>query len=222
MENDGGFGLDYRMEKGLVHEVGKQCVPVIINECLVKTYYFIRRFIDIVKEENVKNVKDLTIDMFKRALPVKNRTIARMMTISTATMSAIDLADAGIRSGGNIAKFAIRINYVDIARLGIAVSIDGISEIKKRLSVKEKSKLIVERNSLLNAKVSILDNNAWKELENTEKSMLEIERIIDDATKILPQIHDEMEDDLDEISKSLDDMKDQNQETLSKMKDTFD
>ncbi len=221
-ENDGGFGLDYRMEKGLAHEAVKQCVPVIINECLVRTYYFIRKLIDIIKEENVKNVKDLTTNMFKKALSFNNRTITRMMTISTATMSAIDLADAGIRSGGNIGKFAIRVNYAGIARSSVAVVVDGISEIKKRLSIKEKSELITERNSLLNTKVYILNNNTWKELENTEKSMLEIERIIDNTMKILPQIHDEMRNDLDDVGNSLDDMKGQNQETLNKMKDILD
>lgn len=36
--------FDLRTEIGLAHELGRQALPVVINECIVRGFYFIRRF----------------------------------------------------------------------------------------------------------------------------------------------------------------------------------
>lgn len=119
--------VDYRTEKGIKNELKRQAIPVAINEIVVRSFYFIRHFIMEMKEK--KSI--LNVD-FKKILPLNNRTIVRMVAISSGTFTAIDLADAAIRgvvkSGGNFAEFGhqfiLRVNFVGIGRFTMAVSVD--------------------------------------------------------------------------------------------------
>ena len=134
--------FDFRTEIGLLKEVGKQFIPVLINECLVRTFYFIKSFYNYVKENNIKSIHDLEKDDIINVLPYKNKRINRMCTISCATFTIVDSADAMVRAvvknkGFNkstIIDFAIRINYAGIARTIIACKVDIkdiVSELKK-------------------------------------------------------------------------------------------
>lgn len=51
--------FDLRMETGILHEAGRQFIPVIINECLVRGIYFMRRFYIAVKNTEIHSVSDL-------------------------------------------------------------------------------------------------------------------------------------------------------------------
>ena len=46
MNQDGSnrVPFDLRAEIGLAHDVGRQTVPVLVNECIVRAFYSIRRF----------------------------------------------------------------------------------------------------------------------------------------------------------------------------------
>lgn len=48
--------FDMRTELGVLHELGKQSIPVIVNECLVRGFYFIRRFVSAVKENPIHSL----------------------------------------------------------------------------------------------------------------------------------------------------------------------
>jgi hypothetical protein len=69
---------------------------------------------------------------FKKLIPFNNRTMVRMITIASGTLSAFDAADAAIRSalksGGNLAvfgsNFILRVNFVGIGRFTMAVGVD--------------------------------------------------------------------------------------------------
>ena len=67
-------------------------------------FNFIRRFYMEIKINDVQQVSDLKHISWENTLPFKNRTVIRMLTIATGTMTAIDLADAAIeaaiKSGG--------------------------------------------------------------------------------------------------------------------------
>ena len=72
-------------------------------------------------------------------LPSNNGTIVRMITISSGTFTAVDMADAAIRgairSGGNWAvfteKFILRVNFVGVGRFAVACSSEVIMAIRK-------------------------------------------------------------------------------------------
>jgi hypothetical protein len=118
---------DYRTEKAIKKELKRQTLPVAINEVVVRAFYFVRHFIDEMKEKGSLEMID-----FKKLIPFNNRTMVRMTTIASGTLSAFDAADAAIRSalksGGNLAvfgsNFILRVNFVGIGRFAMAVGVD--------------------------------------------------------------------------------------------------
>ena len=91
--------FDYRTEIGMlenVKEASKMFVPVLINECIVRTFFFIKRFVIAVKETHISSLLDLKSLNWKRILPFNNATLTRMLTISVGTMEIIDISDAAI------------------------------------------------------------------------------------------------------------------------------
>jgi hypothetical protein len=123
--------FDLRTEIGLGRELGRQAIPVVINECVVRAFYFIRRLLGELKEKDVRNITELEKISWKNTLPVKNRTIVRMLTISTVALEVLDLADAPLRSGGNLGMFILRVNFVGVGRFAVAGSADILMGIKK-------------------------------------------------------------------------------------------
>ncbi len=51
--------FDLRTEIGIVSEIGRQAVSVIVNECIVRGFYFVRRLFTEIKESNADCVFDL-------------------------------------------------------------------------------------------------------------------------------------------------------------------
>lgn len=136
--------FDLRSEIGVAKELSKEAVPVILNECIVRGFYFIRRLSTEFKNKNITSFKDLKKIDLKTVLPFNNRTIVRMVTISSGTFTAMDIADATIRSavknGGVqnplfIKDMILRVNFVGVGRFAIAVGTDlsmGHKRNKKR------------------------------------------------------------------------------------------
>lgn len=125
--------FDLRTEIGILHEVGRQFVPVLINECLVRGLYFIRRLYNAIKETEIHSIADLQNINPSGLLPFNNRIIKRMVTIASGTFTAIDMVDAAVRAaikskGINPAffvNFAVRINIAGVGRFIIACKADG-------------------------------------------------------------------------------------------------
>ncbi|MDO5138250.1 MAG: hypothetical protein Q4D71_07275 [Oscillospiraceae bacterium] len=124
--------FDLRTEIGILHEVRRQFVPVLINECLVRGLYFIRRLYNAIKETEIYSITGLFNINKAELLPFNNRVIKRMVTIASGTFSIIDIVDAAvcaaIKSKGIIpaffVDFAVRINIVGIGRFIIACKAD--------------------------------------------------------------------------------------------------
>lgn len=118
--------FDMRTELAIKHELKRQSIPVILNEIVVRTFYLVRHFVSELRE-----VGDVSLIEWKKILPFKNRTIVRMLTISTGVMEVFDFADAGLRSGGNLGMFVLRVNFVGVGRFAVAGSVDILMGIKK-------------------------------------------------------------------------------------------
>lgn len=165
--------FDMRTELGIVHELGRQAIPVIINECIVRGFYFIRKLFQEIKNNNIKSIADLKEINWKNTLPFKNRTVVRMLTIATGTFTAFDIADAAIRSGGFNSACLLRINFVGVGRFVIAIVTDIGMDIKKNKKENERIKLKGEQIELLNAKLFYKEADMWIEAENTDKAIQE-------------------------------------------------
>lgn len=172
----GKYRLDLRSELAIGAELGKQAMPVFLNTIMVRLFFFMRRFV-----QEAKNASVLNEIQWKKTLPFRNRTIARMLTISTGTMEVVDLADAtihaAVKSAGNSVAFAsqfvLRVNFVGVGRFAIASATDVAMGGKKMryenamasadvaITVVEEVKMIDEINMIqekTNKKIENLSN----------------------------------------------------------------
>lgn len=172
--------FDLRMEAGIAHEVGKQALPVILNECIVRGVYFSRRLSWEMRDKQVKSFDDLKQVDWKKTVPFNNRTIVRMMTIASGTFTAIDMAGAAIqgaaKSGGNAALFAkeflLNVNFVGVGRFVIAVGADVAMGIKAGKLRNERLQLSLEMMHWTNTKVFYTQANMWISAENAQKALI--------------------------------------------------
>lgn len=172
--------FDLRMEVGIAHEVGKQALPVILNECIVRGFYFARRLSWEMRDKQVKSFDDMKKVDWKKTVPFNNRTIVRMMTIASGTFTAIDMAGAAIqgaaKSGGNAALFAkeflLNVNFVGVGRFVIAVGADVAMGIKAGKLRNERLQLSLEMMHWTNTKVFYTQANMWISAENAQKALI--------------------------------------------------
>ena len=137
--------FDLRGELGAIAELGKQAIPVIANDCLVRSFYFVRRLAIELKRLNCFaigdiRIKDIDWDSVK---PYGNPTVTRMLTISSAVFSTIDIAEAVISQ-----KIFVAVNYVGVGRFAIAIGSEITNYLKVR-NVKQIKKMYedIRRNT---------------------------------------------------------------------------
>lgn len=166
--------MDLRGELGILHQLGKQTIPVIANEAFVRGFYFISRLIEEIKEK-----KSLSGIEWRKIAPFKNATIIRMLTISTGTFTAIDTLDAviegAINSKANWAEFGrqtlLRLNFVGIGRFTISLGAEVVTAYKKGKKTKGQLKLQNECLYLLNAKMYHGEVLVWSAAKDAEESI---------------------------------------------------
>lgn len=111
--------FDLRGELGVGIELGRQAVPVVANDCIVRTFYFIRRLAMEIRSNDILSIFDLIQINWDNVKPLNNPTIARMLTISTGVFTTIDVGEAIITQ-----KYWVSINYVGVGRFAIAIGED--------------------------------------------------------------------------------------------------
>lgn len=179
--------FDLRGEMAMIYELGRQAVPVMINEVMVRACFFIRRLISELKSKgSFKEVE------WQVTLPWNNRTITRMLTIATGTFTAVDLADAAIRagmkSGGEGVTFCVqlvlRVNFVGIGRFALAVYWDASMGLQRERLRDERIAMLSQQLHLSNAKVAYLQGDAWITAKDTEANLREVEQMMRQSTEI--------------------------------------
>lgn len=119
--------FDLRGELGVGVELGRQAIPIVANECIVRSFYFIRRLIAEIKANPINSIADFKEIKWYNVVPANNPTIARMLTIATGVFTTIDLGEAVITQ-----KYWISVNYIGIGRFALAVGEDVSWCLKKR------------------------------------------------------------------------------------------
>lgn len=168
--------FDMRTEMAIKHELKRQSIPVILNEIIVRSFYFIRRFIE--QMNCLQSIMDID---WKKLIPANNRTITRMMTIASGTFCILDLMDAGVRTKFT-SFFILRVNFVGIGRFAIAVGDDLYMEARKNrldlavtsgeiaVTALEEKKIIVESSNI--------KRSTDEKIKNLKKSSSDLERIL--------------------------------------------
>ena len=174
--------FDLRTEIGILHEVGRQFVPVIINECLVRGLYFLRRLYLAIKETEIHSIVDLRKIASSELLPFNNRVIIRMITVASGVFTAVDSVDAAVRAaiknGGINPKFfvdfAVRINIVGVGRFIIACKADAgfiSDDIQEAKAKRDKAEQEYER-LIADLKCLSLDYEQMRILYSIERQIL--------------------------------------------------
>lgn len=117
---------DLRMEIGILGEIGRQSIPVLINQCVVRGFYFCRRLAREIRDLNVRRIADLERIAPEDILPVGTPAMRRMITVSSGIFTGVDVADAAVRAiaSKDPIEFVLRVNYVGVATFAIACVVD--------------------------------------------------------------------------------------------------
>lgn len=208
-------GFDLRTELGVLQQLGKQAIPVILNEVLIRVFYFFSRLIKEYKEK--ENFKDID---WKNVLPYKNRTLTRMLTISSGTFLAFDLLDAGIRSGGNWGTFVLRVNFVNIGRFTVSCYNEYKMEREKEKIKKDILDLYGQQLSLNNIKLSYNIAGMWVSTKEAIENIEEFSNNIQNSIPYIDNSNKELKEELDKIGDSIDIIKkeNKNQKLLKNLK----
>lgn len=119
--------LDFRGEMGVAIELGKQAIPVLANECIVRTFYTIRQMARQIKQIHVTCLEDFKKIDVKAILPFNSPTLTRMLTIATGVFAALDVSEAVITK-----KYWVSVNYVGVGRFTIALGNEMVWALKRR------------------------------------------------------------------------------------------
>ena len=167
--------FDMRAELAVMNELGRQSIPVLLGDLIVRSFYFVRHLIS--ELSNKDSFKDVN---WRNVVPLNNRTIVRMMTIESGTFTAIDIADAAIRStikNGTPYNplfwkdMILRVNFVGIGRFAIAVSSDVLMGRERAAEINERMLLYGKYNLLENSKIFYKQENTWLTAIDTAKAM---------------------------------------------------
>ena len=197
--------FDLRTEIGVFQQLGKQAIPVLINECLVRGFYFVRRFVEEIK--SIHSFAELRDINWQRTIPANNRTVIRMLTISSGSFMAFDMADAAIRgaikSAGSIpvffTQFVLRVNFVGVGRFAIAIGFDASMETKKRKLEAQRSSIKTQIIYYKDAKIYYRISDSLKKVEDAGTAIEAFSRNVISAT----EYYRESLIDMDEKSKRI-------------------
>lgn len=147
---------------------------------------------------------------WQKTLPAGNRTIVRMLTISTGTFTAIDLADAAVRSavksGGVaapafLANMVLRVNFVGIGRFVVALGTDVGMGIRRSRLRNERMRLHTELIALSSAKVFYRQADMWIAAESAGAAIEKAYDMMEKTTAFWMDSMREMEENLDKIGR---------------------
>lgn len=72
--------------------------PVIINECIVRTFYLLKKLIAEIKDKDIKRIDELEKIEVEKILPFNNRLISRIVLVSSACFMGINVAGAAVKA----------------------------------------------------------------------------------------------------------------------------
>lgn len=113
------FQFDFRSELGIGEELGRQAVPVLANECMVRVFYSIRQFGAALEEYNVRSFDGIKQIPWREVYSANNPTLARMLVIATGVFTTVDVGEAIISQ-----KYWVAVNYAGVGRFSVAIGQD--------------------------------------------------------------------------------------------------
>lgn len=119
--------FDFRGELGAAAELGREALPVIVNDVLVRSFYFIRRITAEIRRSGVHSFAEMQCLNWNTCKPFGNPTVDRMLLIATGVFTSVDLADAAVEG-----KFLVTVNYIGLGRFTVAVGRETVNFLRIR------------------------------------------------------------------------------------------
>lgn len=213
--------FDLRTEIGLGHELTKQTIPVLVNECIVRAFFAITRFVRELDRLNVSSMSELKDLDLKKFLPFNNPELSRMLLISSASFSTVDITAAGVKAAiknpgnkyGFAKDFLLGINYAGVLRLGIAGIGVAVSPEKLEkcyddfalISEKVKDNEVVACLSdipmgIVPASIKVIKNckESVEEYKEAREDRIRIQKECDEHIQILTEYRNDIESEVSE------------------------
>ena len=83
--------FDLRTEIGILGEIDRQVLPVLVNQCVVRSFYFCRRLAREVNSLGLLGISDLGRIAPEDILPWGTPTMRRMVTVSSGVFAGVDI-----------------------------------------------------------------------------------------------------------------------------------
>lgn len=163
--------------KDLIQDLGNRSIegsmPVIINECIVRTFYLLKKLIVECKESKVSSLEELKNIDVEKVLPFNNRLISRMILISSSCFLGVNVAGATVKAvmaektkTGDFKKtlFA-EINIAGVGRFVFAVVADSkywSDDIQIILQRRNKDKRVDEKTEEQRIADEMISKEAFK------------------------------------------------------------
>lgn len=141
--------FDLRAELGIAHELARQSVPVLVNECLVCVCYAARRLYEMCADGEVQDFKSLLSVDIGALMPHGSPLGTRMVTIATGVFALTDMADGLIRAlmhgdwridPKTVSNFLLHVNVVGAIRFVFAVHTDYKVHAEARQETRSRAK----------------------------------------------------------------------------------
>lgn len=169
--------IDFRKEFSITTYAGKQSVPVVVNECIVRTFYFVRH---LLVEKNGKGWRDV---YWNRVKPWGNRTVTRMIAVASGAFVSVDCGSAAMSASEFAAnpylyatEFALRINYTGISEFTVALYSDIKMSIERSKQIRKEMKLYQDQLNLYGMKIDYIDSLFKEQVQKVKK----IGEVVDD------------------------------------------
>lgn len=210
--------------------VGKEALVVGVNEVIVRAIYFVRHLFMEIKSKKISSIRELDSIDYKKINPFNNRSVARMVSVSLAAMMTIDLADAVIesifKSQGDKTLFAsnffVRINYVGVARIILAISTDVYMGNNLRKRRVERINTINEYNKLLGKKIYYKQADMWHACEDTGELINETYKLMEKTDNLFKNTLASEIESLKSINQNMDKAMEKNKGLKDELKNIID
>ena len=97
------FSLQKEMDLLSIQGI-ENSVPVLINECIVRILYLIKKLISEIREKNIHSISELDAVDTESVLPFNNRIVSKMIMISSGCFVGVNVAGAAIKAVFNMNK----------------------------------------------------------------------------------------------------------------------
>lgn len=142
----------FKIDNPIANHLTKQAIPVLVNEALTRTLFMLIRL-----RQEADQYNELVGINWSNVIPLGNRSVDRMLTVSTLTFNFADAADAAVRaaleSGGQFVifagRFCARYNYIGAGRAAVALLKEYSYEAKDAQLVHERMLLMGEKADLM-------------------------------------------------------------------------